>query len=62
LKRKAVLSWTSLDEFGTAGVAIHIPEDGEQGSCMPPDGLIVRQQGGVPESTAFEFEGGTGLF
>jgi hypothetical protein len=43
-----------------AGVAIHIAEDDEKGSCMPSDGLIVRQLGGLPDSTAFEFEGGTG--
>jgi hypothetical protein len=60
LKKNTSDSLVLARRIRAAGVAIHIAEDDEKGSCMPSDGLIIRQQGGVPDSTAFEFEGGTG--
>jgi hypothetical protein len=38
-----------------------IAEDDEKARSMPSDNLIVRQQGGVADTTAFEFAGGTGF-
>jgi hypothetical protein len=42
-----------------AGCQIHIPEDDGDARHIPSDGLGVKQTGGVIESTAFDWGGGT---
>jgi len=44
-----------------AGVRIYIEEDDPEGSCVPPDGLLVYQRGGEADSSVFDFFGGTGV-
>jgi hypothetical protein len=61
LKTKSEVNLDLARRIRAAGVPIHIAEDDEKTGCMPSDGLIVRQQGAVADSTAFEFEAGTGF-
>jgi hypothetical protein len=44
-----------------AGRPIHIPTDDGEAPCIPSEDLRVRQTGGLIESTAFEWGGGTGF-
>jgi hypothetical protein len=43
-----------------AGRPIHIPEDDGEARCIPSNALQVRQTGGIIESSAFDWAGGTG--
>jgi hypothetical protein len=43
-----------------AGCQIHIPEDDGDARHIPSEGLRVYQTGGVIESSAFDWGGGTG--
>src|SRR5215469_10708164 len=43
-----------------AGVSIYIPEDDEQATIDPSSGLLIYQFGGLSDSRAFDFYGGTG--
>ncbi|MFY9731448.1 MAG: hypothetical protein WB723_18540 [Candidatus Acidiferrales bacterium] len=44
-----------------AGRPIHIPTDDGEAPCIPSEDLRVRQTGGLIESTAFDWGGGTGF-
>lgn len=44
-----------------AGRPIYIAEDDGEANCIPSDGLSVYQVGGLLESSAFEYCGGTGI-
>ena len=45
----------------SAGRPIHIPQDDGEVRSIPSDALRVRQTGGIIESTAFDWGGGTGV-
>jgi hypothetical protein len=61
MKKKLVDDLALARRIRAAGCSIPIAEDDGERRYIPTDGLRVYQTGGIIESTAFDWGGGTGF-
>lgn len=59
LKNKAIDRLALARRIRAAGRPIYIAEDDGEAQCIPSDGLLMYQTGGVIESCAIDYAGGT---
>jgi hypothetical protein len=59
LKNKAIDRLALARRIRAAGRPIYIAEDDDEAPCIPSDGLLIYQTGGVIESRAIDYSGGT---
>jgi hypothetical protein len=59
LKIKTIDHLALARRIRAAGRPIHIEEDDGEARCIPSDGLLIYQTGGVNESCAIDYSGGT---
>jgi hypothetical protein len=59
LKNKTTDSLALARRIRAAGRPIYIAEDDGEARCIPSDGLLIYQTGGVNESRAIDYSGGT---